>query len=211
LLVCVVIVLVSRWQEKRALLLLTGAAIVLVTAFVAVTVTIGHRGHPGLAKLSHRITAIPHTVAHPNSDASYRLRANEWRVSWEAFKAHPIVGVGPGHIFTWSCRTSGCDTGTLSRYDLDSPVTFAAKFGLIGLVGLVFVIYALVDFLRARRPTAPHDAWTAFTWYLVFAVTELPFGWPPEQKDFSLGLLLLGALVVQPALPTLARGAKTAP
>jgi len=201
LLVCVVIVLVSRWKEKRTLLIWSGVA---VTALVAALVALGHSGHPGPAKLSHRITSIPHTLAHPNSDASYRLRANEWHVAWETFKAHPIVGAGPGHTFTWSCRSSGCQTATLSRYDLDSPVTFPAKFGLLGLVGLAFVVFGLVAFLRARRPTAPHDAWLSFTWYLVFAVTELPFGWPLEQKDFGLGLLLLGALVVQPAVPAVA-------
>jgi O-antigen ligase len=202
LLVCVVIVLGSRWKEKRTLLLWSGAAVVVLAVVVAVLVALGHSGHPGLARLSHRITSIPHTVAHPNSDASYRERANEWHVAWQTFMAHPIVGAGPGHTFTWSCRSSGCLTGTLSRYDLDSPVTFLAKFGLLGIVALVLVVYGLVRFLRARRRSAPHDAWLAFTWYLVFAVTELPFGWPVEQKDFALGLLLLGALVVQPALPT---------
>jgi len=204
LLVCVMIVLVSRWNERRTLLLWTGAAVVVVAVLVAGLVALGHSGHPGLAKLAHRITSIPHTVAHPTSDASYRLRANEWHVAWQTFKAHPIVGAGPGHTFTWSCRSSGCLTGTLSRYDLDSPLTFPAKFGLLGLVALVFVVYGLVGFLRARRGTAPHDAWLALTWYLVFAVTELPFGWPLEQKDFALGLLLLGALAVQPEVPTFA-------
>lgn len=207
LLVCVVIVLASRRNEKRTLLLWAGGAVVAMTILVAALVALGHSGHPGLARLSHRITSIPHTAAHPTSDASYRVRAHEWRVAWRTFKAHPIVGVGPGHIFTWSCRSSGCLTGTESRYDLDSPVTFLAKFGLLGLVALVLVAFGLVGFLRARRRTAPHDAWLAFTWYLVFAVAELPFGWPLEQKDFALGLLLLGALVVQPALPTFERTA----
>ena len=205
LLVCVAIVLASRWQNKRALLLWSGAAIVAVTLIVAALVALGHRGHPGLARLSHRITSIPHTVAHPNSDASYRLRANEWHVAWETFKAHPLVGVGPGHTFTWNCKSSGCPAGTQSRYDIDSPLTFPAKFGVLGLVGLAFVVFGLMDFLRARRQTAPHDAWLAFAWYLVFAVAELPFGWPLEQKDFGLGLLLLGALVVQPEFPSFAQ------
>jgi O-Antigen ligase len=204
LLACVVIVLVSRWKGKRTLLLCTGAAVATVTILLVGLVVLGHRGHSGPAKLAHRITSIPHTVAHPSSDASYRLRANEWRVAWRTFKAHPIVGAGLGHTFTWSCRSSGCLQGTLSRYDLDSPVTFPAKFGLLGLVGLAFAVFGLIRFLRARRGTAPPDAWLALTWYLVFAAAELPFGWPLEQKDFALALLLLGALVVQREVPTFA-------
>jgi O-antigen ligase len=204
LLVCVAVVLFTRSEEKRRLLLGLGAAVVVVTIAVAALVALGHSGHPGVAKLTHRITSIPHTVAHPNSDPSYRARANEWHVAWRTFKAHPILGVGPGHTFTWNCSDSGCTTGTASGYNLDSPLVYLAKFGLLGLVGFAVVVYSLVHFLRARRETAPRDAWLALTWYLVFVAVELPFGWPFEAKDFTLGLLLLGALVVQRAVPTFA-------
>jgi O-antigen ligase len=203
LLVCVVLVLISRWEDKRSLLIWAAAGTAAVAILVAVVVTLGHSGHPAFAKLSHRITSIPHTIAHPNSDQSYRLRSTEWHVAWQTFKAHPIVGAGPGYTFTWTYH-SGSATGTLSRYDLDTPLTFPAKFGLLGLLALAFVVWSLVRFLRGRRETANRDAWVALAWYLVFAVAELPFGWPLEQKDFTLGLLLLGALVVQQEVPTLA-------
>ena len=202
LLICVPLVLIMRSTGKRRLLFATGAAVVVATILVASLVALGRTGHPELAKLSHRITAIPHTVTHPNSDASYRLRANEWHVAWQTFKAHPILGAGLGHTFTWSCSSSGCTTGTLSGYNLDSPLVFPAKFGLLGLFALAVVVFSLVHFLRARRETAPRDAWLAFTWYLVLVAAELPFGWPLESKDFTLGLLLLGALVVQRSVPT---------
>jgi O-antigen ligase len=204
LLITVALVLFSHSAGKRKLLLWTGAAVVVATIFVAALVALGRAGHPGLATLSHRITSIPHTVTHLNSDPSYRVRATEWRVAWRTFKAHPILGAGPGHTFTWNCASSGCPTGTLSGYNLDSPLVYPAKFGLLGLVALAVVAFSLVHFLRARRETAPGDAWLALAWYLVFAVAELPFGWPFEAKDFTLGLLLLGALVVQRAVPTFA-------
>jgi O-antigen ligase len=197
LLLCVIVVLFLRSEEKPRLLLGMGGAVVVATIVVAALVALGHTGHPGLARLSHRITSIPHTVAHPNSDASYRLRANEWHAAWQTFKAHPILGVGPGYAFTWNCSDSGCTTGTASGYNLDSPLTFPAKFGLLGLVALAVVVYSLVRFLAVRRKTAEHDAWLALAWYLVFAAAQLPFGWPFEAKDFTLGLLLLGTLVVQ--------------
>lgn len=206
LLLFVVVLLFIRAEKKRRLLLGTGAAAVVVTIVVVALVALGHTGHPAFARLSHRITSVPHIVAHPNSDASYRLRASEWHVAWQAFKAHPIFGVGPGYVFTWKCTDVGCTTakGTDSGYNLDSPLEFPAKFGLLGLLALVVVVYSLIHFLRVRRRTAEHDAWLAFAWYLVFAVAELPFGWPFEAKDFTLGLLLLGTLVVQ---HTYARGA----
>jgi O-antigen ligase len=197
LLLCVVVVLFTRAEQKHRLALGIGAAVVAVTIVVAALIALGHTGHPGLAKLSHRITSIPHTIAHPNSDASYRARANEWHAAWQTFKAHPILGVGPGYAFTWNCSDSGCTTVTASGYNLDSPLTFPAKFGLLGLVALAVVVYSLIRFLRVRRKTSEHDAWLALTWYLVFAAVELPFGWPFEAKDFTLGLLLLGTLVVQ--------------
>ena len=204
LLICVALVLFSHSDGKRKLLLSSGAAAVITTIVVVLLVALGHAGHPGLAKLTQRITSIPHVVTHPNSDASYRVRATEWRVAWRTFKAHPILGIGPGHTFTWNCASSGCPTGKDSGYNLDSPLVFPAKFGLLGLVALAVVAFSLVQFLRARRKTAPHDAWLALAWYLVVGVAGLPFGWPIEAKDFTLGLLLLGALVVQRVVPTFA-------
>jgi len=204
LLVCVALLLFSRSESRRRLLLGTVVAVVAATVLVGALVALGHSTHPGFAKLSHRITSIPHTLAHPASDPSYRLRAAEWRVTWQTFKAHPLLGVGPGHTFTWSCSSSGCTTGTISGYNLDSPLVFPAKFGLLGLVALALIVYSLVHFLRARRETAEHDAWLALTWYLVFVAAELPFGWPVESKDFTLGLLLLGALIAQPAVRSFA-------
>jgi O-antigen ligase len=205
LVVCVALVLFSRAKARRKILVATGAVVIVATILVAVLVALGHTGgHPALAKLAHRITSIPHTVTHPNSDASYRLRATEWGVAWQTFKAHPILGAGLGHTFTWNCSSAGCTTGTLSGYNLDTPLTLIAKFGLLGLVALAVVVYSLVHFLRVRRETAQHDAWLALTWYLVFVVTEVPFGSPFESKDFTLGLLLLGALAAQRAVPRLA-------
>jgi len=204
LLICVAVVLFSHSEGKRRLLVWTGAAVVVATILVAALVALSHAGHPGLATLTHRITSIPHTITHPNGDPSYRVRATEWRVAWRTFKAHPIVGAGPGHTFTWNCAFSGCPTGRLSGYNLDSPLVYPAKFGLLGLVALAIVAFSLVHFLRARRGTAPRDAWLALAWYLVFGVVELPFGWPLEAKDFTLGFLLLGTLVVQRAVPTFA-------
>lgn len=198
LLVCVVLALVVGQNRKR-IALETGAIAVAAAIALAALIGIGHAGHPALLKLTNRITSIPHTLAHPNSDFSYQERAAEWHVAWKTFKAHPVVGVGPGHLFVWPFAI-GPDVGTASRYGLDTPVVFLAKFGLLGLVALALVVFGLIRFLRLSRPPALRGAQLALTWYLVLGLLHLPFDWTFEDKDFTLGLLLLGALAVPRAM-----------
>jgi O-antigen ligase len=203
LLLCVVSALFVGLRKKRTSLLWMAAAVLAAAVALAALVGIAHTGQPGLTRLTHRITSIPHTLLHLGSDQSYRLRSTEWHVAWRAFIAHPIVGVGPGHTFVWPFAFGG-DVGTLSGYSLDTPVVFLAKFGLIGLVALAFIAFGLIRFLRLPRLREQQAAWLSLVWYLVFAVVQLPFEWPFEQKDFALGLLLLGTLVVQPLVPAFA-------
>jgi len=198
-LVCVVLALFAGWENKRSLLVWTAGAIAAAAAALAGLVVLAHSHHGGLARLTVRITSIPHTILHLGSDQSYKERAAEWHAAWATFKGHELLGVGPGHTFVWRYAGVG-PLQTLSRYNLDTPVVFLAKFGIVGIIALVIAIYGLIRFLRMKRPPAIHDVRRALTWYLVLAVVTLPFGWPLEQKDFTLGLILLGALAVPRAV-----------
>lgn len=198
LLICVVGALFAGHDRKR-MLLATGAVAVVAAIALAALIGIGHAGHPSMLTLTHRITSIPHTLAHPTSDNSYRERAAEWHVAWKTFKGHPLLGVGPGHVFVWPFAFGG-HVGTASRYGLDTPVVFLAKFGLLGLVALGVIAFALIRFLRLRRPPVLRGAQLALAWYLVLGVVHLPFDWTLEDKDFTLGLILLGTLAVPRAL-----------
>jgi len=199
--VCVLLALFAGWEDKRRLLVWTAGGVAAAGVVLAAMVGVAHVEHGGLEKLTRRITSIPHTLLHLGSDQSYLERAKEWHVAWVTFKAHPLLGVGPGHTFVWRYSGSG-PLHTLARYNLDSPVVFLAKFGALGVVALVVVILGLIRFLRMKRPPALHEAKLALTWYLVLAVLHLPFDWPLEEKDFTLGLILLGALAVPRAVDT---------
>ena len=194
LLVCVVLALAAGADKRRALLAM-GTIVLLGAIAIASLDRIAHAGHPALLKLTNRITSIPHTLAHPSSDFSYQERAAEWHVAWKTFEAHPVLGIGPGHVFVWPFAI-GDHVGTFSRYGLDTPAVFLAKFGLLGLAALAFVVFALIRFLRLSRPPALRGAQLALSWYLVLGAVHLPFDWTLEDKDFALGLILLGALAV---------------
>jgi O-antigen ligase len=203
LLVCVVLVLFAASGRRRTLLLWLAAVVTSAVAALGLLAVIARSApHGGLERLVHRITAIPDTMIHPGSDTSYNIRAAQWHVAWQTFKAHPLAGVGPGHMFVFPYGRGL--QGTLARYFLDSPLVFLAKFGVVGLVALVPIIYGLVSFLRLQRRFAAREVWLALLGYLVFAVFYLPLDWALEAKDFVLGFILLGALAVQPAMPAFA-------
>lgn len=198
ILVCVVLALALGRSDRRRLVLWTGGVITLAAVVLAALVGLAHVMHGGLEQLTRRVTSMPHTLLHLGNDNSYRDRAAEWHVAWLTFKAHPLLGVGPGHYFEW--RVAYGITYKLSAYNLDSPVVFLAKFGALGVVALAFIVFGLVRFVRLPRPAALSDATLAFTLYLVLGLFDLPFEWAFEEKDFALGLILLGALAVPRAV-----------
>jgi len=192
LLVLVVVAIFVHTASRRVLgywgLGLLAAGVVAVSLLVAV----GHSGHQGIEQTSRRITSIPHTIAHPNSDQSYRLRAGEYHVAWETFRSHPLLGVGLGHLFVWQYGYRGITTRT--GYNLDTPAVYVAKFGVLGLIALAVAAIALVRFTRLAKETTGSPAAAALAWFLVFTLLELPFGFPLEAKDFTLALILLAGL-----------------
>jgi hypothetical protein len=203
LLVCVAAAIFVD-SDRRRRFAYGGVAVVAVgVAAVVLLVLVGHSGHPGIERVAHRITSIPHTILHPGSDQSYRLRAGEWHVAWETFKNHPLLGAGLGHLFVWKYGYHG--VATRSGYNLDTPLVYLGKFGILGLVALAVAAAALVRFARVTMATGNRAA-AAFAWLLVFALLNLPFEMPFELKDFTLALMVLGGLaaydpVVAPHVP----------
>lgn len=147
---------------------------------------------------SDRFTSIPDVLEDPGSDESYSLRSSQWRIAWETFKANLVVGVGPGHLFEWPYPYT--KPGIRTGYNLDTPIAFPAKFGLVGLGVLGASIGAFIVFLRrlvARRPLATHQL--ALAGFAAVVVAAVPLGTTFEEKGFSFGLLFLLAAVVRAA------------
>ena len=201
LFVCVAVAaFVYTERERRRHLVPWAVAIVVVGILaVAAIVAYGHAGHPGVDRIANRITSIPGTILHPHRDQSYQLRASEWHLAWETFKSHPILGVGLGHTFVWSYGFGG--VAFRSGYNLDTPLVYLAKFGLLGLLALAVVAIALVRFARLARASTQGAAGAAFAWFLAFTVLNLPFEMPFEAKDFTLALVVLGGLAACSIVP----------
>lgn len=79
-----------------------------------------------------------------------------WKVAWEMFTDHPIVGVGLGgfqkmfltHYLSFKTAIPDAEGATLSHTTL---LTIAAELGLIGLAALAWLWLALVRVLRRLR------------------------------------------------------------
>jgi hypothetical protein len=145
---------------------------------------------------SDRFTSIPDVLGDPGSDQSYNLRWSQWRVAWETFEANVLVGVGPGHLFEWPYPYT--KPGIRTGYNMDTPLAFPAKFGVVGLALLAASIVAYIVFLRrlfARRPLATHQL--ALAGFAAVVVAAVPLGTTFEEKGFSFGLLFLLAAVVR--------------
>ena len=145
---------------------------------------------------SKRFTSLPDVLGNPSSDQSYNLRASQWRIAWRTFTSNPAAGVGPGHRFTWPYPY--VPSGTSSGYNLDTPVAFPAKFGIVGLAVIVAGLGACVVFLRRLwSPGRPTVEQLAFAGFAAIVVASVPLGTVFEEKGFSFGLLFLLVAIVQ--------------
>jgi hypothetical protein len=177
----------TRWGK---LMLLAPAMFVLigVAAYSALTLT-----HASTAVISERISVLKAT-GNRRSDGSYADRLAQSDVAKKVFYANPIFGAGPGTSFEWRAT----NRTRHSSFILDSPVSFPAKFGIVGLAAVAFLFLSYVSFLRAAfRFNHPRVETLAVTAYAALGIAGA-FLWPPlEDKGYSLGLILLLALVLR--------------
>jgi O-antigen ligase len=183
--------IVRRERVNRTMRLLALgplAAVLTLAVAVAVISVLG----ANTEQLNERLALVTVT-ANSEEDASYNDRVEQSRVGFDAFKAHPVLGTGPGTRFDWMTH----DGRPLSDFVLDTPVTFPAKVGALGLLVLVFLLATFFAFeRRLGRGRPPTVAYLTLLGFLA-AVAALGFLAPPfEDKGLSFGLLLILALAL---------------
>jgi len=188
--------LIRRERVNRTMRLLAlGPLAALLTLAVALAV-IGVTG-ADTESLEERLALVTVT-ADPEKDLSYNDRVEQSQVALDAFKAHPMLGTGPGTRFDWVTH----DGRQMSDFILDTPMTFPAKFGALGLLVVLFVMATFFVFgrrlMRGRPPTVAN---LALLGYLAVVAALAVLAPPFEDKGLSFGLILTLALALGEASP----------
>ncbi len=124
-------------------------------------------------------------------DQSLQLRIEQTRIAWHLFLESPVVGIGPGHEYSYLLGP-GFEYRSLT---LDTPFIVLAKFGILGLLltaALGVIYWSLARTLIQRRG----PIWQALSLvgYGAVLVALIPLGWPPEDKGTGFALVFLLAL-----------------
>ncbi len=186
----IVAVIAARRQRSARFMRLAVVGPVVLVLMVASAYGVLMVTHASSTVLGNRISILKHTGT--SSDASYLDRRAQTHAAEKIFSAHPIFGAGPGTYFNWTV-TNGEER---SAFIIDSPMSFPAKYGVVGLAVIVFIALSYMRFFRtAFRSNHPRPETLALTAYAIITVASVFLGNPLEDKGWSLGLVLLLALV----------------
>jgi O-antigen ligase len=180
----------ARRSVRFAIVIPAASLLVLIGVQFLIRYTSAHRD-----VLQERATLLRHTGS--SSDQSYVDRLAQTTAAWKVFKDSPVLGVGPGHAFTWVDPTGLEKTVTV----IDTPVEYLAKFGLLGLWPLVVLAVSVQRFLsRLRRRTGGRTIGQLAVVGLAGAfLSWWALGVPFDDKGFAIGFLLLLALALSEA------------
>ena len=166
-------------------------AVTLVLTVVAV-VTLSLATGASLSHVTTRLLSVGEVGSNGVASQSFDARIAETAAAWHAFRSAPIIGVAPGHVFSWRDSTGELHVAP----SVDSPLDYLAEFGLLGLIALVALVKVGIRQLRA--PVMMNDAMVARNALIGYAsiwLVNLPLGLPFEDKGFSLALILLLAIL----------------
>jgi O-antigen ligase len=188
----IVVVFAAR-RERAArfgrLALVGPVALVLMLAAAYGVLTVTHASH---TVIGNRLEILKHSGR--DSDASYRDRQAQAHVAGRVFSAHPVFGAGPGTYFNWKV-TNGEQR---SAFIIDTPLDFPAKYGVVGLAVVAFLVLSYGSFLKsAFRIRHPRPETLALAAYLGMTLVNALLANPLEDKGWTLGLILLLALVLR--------------
>jgi O-antigen ligase len=189
----VVVIGARRYLSARFFRLVVVAPLAVLVIAVAVYSVI-EATDASTSVISERISTLKETGT--SGDASYHDRQAQADVAIDVFSANPMFGGGPGTYFNWTVANGG----KRSAFILDTPMAFPAKFGILGLGVLAFLVLSYASFVRSVvRLNHPSPETLAFTAYLAIGIAVSFLTNPLEDKGWTLGLVLLLALVLQAA------------
>ena len=126
-------------------------------------------------------------------DVDFTGRPAVWSYAWQVFKAHPLVGDGPGFIEVAARRgLLPADLGWQPRHAHDQVLQTAAATGVLGLAALLLLMVLLaVAVGRAGRVTGGTSVALLGT-LIARGVTEVPL--TTGVTGFLLNLVLFAAV-----------------
>ncbi|MGC4107103.1 MAG: hypothetical protein QM753_12305 [Thermomicrobiales bacterium] len=126
---------------------------------------------------------------------SYQERVVQTSLTADEFQRSPILGVSPGHIYTWKTEFGQVKTA----FNVDSPLALLAAFGIVGSVVTAFTLRSIFLVCRrleeiADKPMPELDAIRSLT---ITMIVYFLAGSPFEDKGLSfsfMALLAIGAI-----------------
>lgn len=176
--------------------------LVIATPLVALLVVLGAQGVLRATNADQEAvaarTSLLFDTGDRRADPSYVERVAQTDASWDAFRASPLLGAGPGTPIVW---TNPNDNVVYSSTTIDSSVSFLAKFGLLGLVVFGYLVVGYIATVRRFRTrtggaTILQLAMVGFGGVIVaWSLLHNPY----EDKGLAIGLMLLLAATAREA------------
>jgi hypothetical protein len=147
--------------------------------------------------VTSRFGTISTLVKQPSSDLSFLARKQETEQAWATFRRNLLLGAGPGVLFRWSLPSELVRNADFEQTNIDTGLSYLAKFGLAGLtVAAAWAIALRRTWRRLPVSARGRPFKTAFLGLVATLAIYLPLANPLEDKGVAFSFLLILALMV---------------
>jgi O-antigen ligase len=143
------------------------------------------------------LETISAVLKDPESDLSFWARREQTNQAWQTFKANPLFGAGPGKVFSWSLPIGYLQDVEFEQTNIDTMLSYLAKFGVLGLaIAAAWFVAMRVTWRRLPLSSRSEPYKAAFIGFLAILLVNLPLANPLEDKGVAFTLLLILTLLV---------------
>jgi hypothetical protein len=148
--------------------------------------------------IGERLGSVGTILVAPAGGQSLTERLAQTRAAFATFAANPLLGSGPGRLYSWT-NASGKVVYTRT---LDTPLMIAAEFGLLGALVLIALVSAFVWFIRLMGRTLGRgpEYLSVIGLGSTFGLTSL-LGPPMDDKGAAYALALVLTIALTAAAP----------